>query len=60
MINFENLNKKGIEQGYGTKLYFRLVLKILNVIKGSTFVYTFLCYECQWYGVHSYECLSMT
>jgi len=60
MVNSENLSIKGIEQGYGTKLYFKLVLNILNIIKGSTFVYTFLCYECQRYGVHSYECSSMT
>jgi len=37
VIKYENVNTRRIEQGYGTKLYFKLVLNKLKIMKVFTF-----------------------
>ncbi len=39
MIIYQTMNMKGIKQGYGTRLYFILMLNKLKIIEGPTFVY---------------------
>jgi hypothetical protein len=36
----ENINTKGTKQDYGIKLYLKLTLNKLNIMGGSSFVYT--------------------
>jgi hypothetical protein len=36
----ENINMKGTKRGYGIKLYFKLMLNKLNIMKGSSFIHT--------------------
>jgi hypothetical protein len=40
VIKYENINTKLIGQSYKTKSYFKLILNKLNVIRGSTIIYT--------------------
>jgi hypothetical protein len=40
MIKHENVNTKGTYQGYGTRLYFKLILIELKVLAKFTFIYT--------------------
>jgi hypothetical protein len=40
MIKYENINIKGIEQGYGIRLYLKLMMNKLKVIGGPTFICT--------------------
>ncbi len=40
MIKYENVNIKGIEHEYGIKLYLKLVLNKLKVIRGPIFICT--------------------
>ncbi len=40
MTKYENVNIKGIEHGYGIRLYFKLVLNKLKVTRGLTFICT--------------------
>ncbi len=42
VIKYENVNIKGIEQGYGIRLYLKLVMNKLKVIRGPTSICTSL------------------
>jgi hypothetical protein len=42
VIKYENVKIKGIEQGYGIRLYLKLVMKKLKVIGGPASICTYL------------------
>ncbi len=42
VIKYENINIKGIKQGYGIRLYLKLVMNKLKVIGGPTSICTSL------------------
>jgi len=42
LIKYENVNIKGIEHGYGIRLYLKPMLNKLKVIGGPTFICTHL------------------
>jgi hypothetical protein len=42
MTKCEKINMKTIEQSYGARSYFKLILKILKIMEGLAFIYTLL------------------
>jgi hypothetical protein len=40
VIKYENVNTKETKQNYETRLYLKLMLNKLNVMRGFTFIYT--------------------